>query len=217
MGEVLAEILRTGNSAAIWERMLPLDDFWQICDLAKLEALQETMDSLNPCSVSGPVAMDEIRALSPIAILGYGINAESLKRAMAMEPSMIGVDAGSTDCGAYYLGTGQMYQSRKSMKRDLGLLLGAARGQQIPLIIGSAGLAGSRPHVAWTVDILGEVAREKGLRFRLAVIYADQEEDLSEEGPEGRPSRALYGRAGPHAMPRSTPAVPWSLKWGPNH
>ena len=42
MGEVLAEILRTGNSAAIWERMLPLDDFWQICDLAKLEALQET-------------------------------------------------------------------------------------------------------------------------------------------------------------------------------
>ena len=42
MGEVLAEILRTGNSAATWERMLPLDDFWQICDLAKLEALHET-------------------------------------------------------------------------------------------------------------------------------------------------------------------------------
>lgn len=45
MREVLAEILRTGNSKAIWERMLPLDDVWQICDLAKLEALQETMNS----------------------------------------------------------------------------------------------------------------------------------------------------------------------------
>jgi 2-methylisocitrate lyase-like PEP mutase family enzyme len=45
MREVLAEILRTGNSKAIWERMLPLDDVWKICDLAKLEALQETMNS----------------------------------------------------------------------------------------------------------------------------------------------------------------------------
>ena len=118
--------------------------------------------------------MDEIRALSPISILGYGINADSLKRAMAMEPSMIGVDSGSTDCGAYYLGAGQMYQSRKSMKRDMGLLLSAACAQHIPLIIGSAGLAGARPHVEWALDILGEVAREEGLHFRLAVIYADQ-------------------------------------------
>lgn len=145
--------------------------------------------------------MDEIRALSPIAILGYGINAESLKRAMAMEPSMIGVDAGSTDCGAYYLGAGQTYQSRKSMKRDLGLLLSAARGRQIPLIIGSAGLAGARPHVAWTLDILGEVAREKGLGFRLAVIYADQEKSYVRRALKG-------GRVAPFpGAPALTPSA----------
>lgn len=45
MREVLDEILRTGNSTAIWERMLPLDDVWQLCDLAKLKALQENLGS----------------------------------------------------------------------------------------------------------------------------------------------------------------------------
>ena len=121
--------------------------------------------------------MDEIRLLSPIAIVGYGINADSLKRAMEWKPSMIGADAGSTDCGAYYLGTGATYQSRKSVKRDLDLMLSAARAEGIPLIVGSAGLAGSRPHVAWTVEILEEVAREQGHHFKLAIIHADQEQD----------------------------------------
>ena len=37
MREVLDEILRTGNSTVIWERMLPLDDVWQLCDLSKLK------------------------------------------------------------------------------------------------------------------------------------------------------------------------------------
>jgi len=45
MREVLDEILRTGNSTTIWERMLPLDDVWQLCDLAKLKALQKNLGS----------------------------------------------------------------------------------------------------------------------------------------------------------------------------
>jgi hypothetical protein len=117
----------------------------------------------------------EIRILSPIAILGYGINEETLKRGMAMGPSMIGVDSGSTDSGAHYLGSGTMYQSRTTMKRDLGLCLDAARAAKIPLLVGSAGLAGSKPHVAWLLEILHELAKERGHRFKLAVIHADQE------------------------------------------
>lgn len=118
---------------------------------------------------------DEVRIISPIAILGYGINEDSLRRGMAMKPSMIGVDSGSTDCGAYYLGSGSMYQSRRSMKRDLGLCLAAARSAKIPLLVGSAGLAGSKPHVAWVLDILYEIAREQDIHFKLAVIHADQD------------------------------------------
>lgn len=123
------------------------------------------------------MSAEEIRILSPIGILGYGINAESLKRGMASKPSMIGVDSGSTDCGPYYLGAGDMYQSRKSMKRDLSLLLNAARSAKIPLIVGSAGLAGASPHVEWTLDILHEIAREDDLHFKLAVIRSDQSKD----------------------------------------
>ena len=145
--------------------------------------------------------MDEVRLVSPIAILGYGINADSLKRAMDLKPSMIGADAGSTDCGAYYLGAGAKYQSRKSVKRDLDLMLSAARAERIPLIVGSSGLAGSRPHVAWTLEILDEVARERGHHFKLAVIHADQEKDYLRNALEA-------GRVEPFpGAPPLTPAV----------
>ena len=145
--------------------------------------------------------MDEIRIVSPIAILGYLINADSLKRAMDLKPAMIGADAGSTDCGAYYLGAGATYQSRKSVKRDLDLMLSAARAERIPLIIGSAGLAGSRPHFAWTLEILDVVARERGLHFKLSVIYADQESDYLRNALEA-------GRVKPFpGVPPLTPAA----------
>ncbi|MBI3104161.1 MAG: acyclic terpene utilization AtuA family protein [Candidatus Rokubacteria bacterium] len=118
---------------------------------------------------------DELRVVGPLGNLGYGVNAESLQRAMQMNPDVIGVDSGSTDCGAYYLGAGEMYHSRKAYKRDLRLLLAAARSGRIPLIIGSAGVAGARPHVAWALEILHEVAREGGHHFKLAVIHSDQD------------------------------------------
>lgn len=138
---------------------------------------------------------EEIRVLSPIAILGYGINEESLRRGMAMNPSMIGADSGSTDSGASYLGSGSMYQSRKAMKRDLGLCLAAARSAKIPLLIGSAGLAGSRPHVAWLIEILDELAREQQQRFRLAVIHSDQQKSYLERALDGGRVKPFTGVA----------------------
>lgn len=124
---------------------------------------------------------DEMRVISPLGSLGYGVDAYSLKRAMEMNPSLIGADSGSTDCGPYYLGAGAMYHSRKAMKRDMRLLLDAARSARIPLIIGSAGCAGARPHVEWALEILHEIAQEEDHHFRLAVIYADQQKDYLKE------------------------------------
>jgi hypothetical protein len=123
----------------------------------------------------------DVRVLSPSGSLGYGIDADSLARAMKMNPSVIGADAGSTDSGPYYLGEGAMYHSRKAMKRDIRLLVAAAQDAKIPLIIGSAGNAGSRPHVEWTLEIMHEVLREDGHHVRLAVIYADQERSYLKE------------------------------------
>src|SRR5258708_27248231 len=96
---------------------------------------------------------------------------------MAREPHMIGVDGGSTDPGPYYLGSGKCVNSRMAMKRDLRLMLRAARSQRIPLIIGSCGGAGGEPHLQTVVAIVREIAREDSLNFRLAVIHSEQYKD----------------------------------------
>ena len=53
------------------------------------------------------------------------------------------------------------------VKRDLGLLLVPGVERKIPLVVGSAGGAGGTPHLAWTLEILREIAAEHGLHFRL--------------------------------------------------
>lgn len=113
------------------------------------------------------------RVLSPTAILGYGFPPESFRRGMESHPDLIAVDAGSTDPGPYYLGAGKSFTSRGAVKRDLEFLLRGALDREIPCIIGSAGGAGAREHVQWTLSILREVAHERGFSFRLGVVYAD--------------------------------------------
>ena len=83
------------------------------------------------------------------------------------------VDAGSTDPGPHYLGSGEPLVSRLSMKRELTQLIEAGRQAKIPVIVGSAGGAGCRAHVDWTVAIVREIVRERGLKLKLAWIYAD--------------------------------------------
>lgn len=115
----------------------------------------------------------EVKILSPTAILGYGFPEASFAAGMRRAPDVIAVDAGSTDPGPYYLGAGASFTAREAVKRDLRLILAAARAHRIPVLIGSAGGAGARPHVAWTADIVSEVAREQRLRLKLAIIHAD--------------------------------------------
>ncbi|HZS83501.1 MAG TPA: acyclic terpene utilization AtuA family protein [Stellaceae bacterium] len=117
--------------------------------------------------------MGAITVLTPTGTLGYGFGAEALEGGMALRPDVIAVDAGSTDPGPHYLGSGETLVSRFSTKRELSDLLSAARGAGIPLVVGSAGGAGSRRHVDWTVDIVREIARERGLHAKIAWIYAD--------------------------------------------
>jgi AraC-like DNA-binding protein len=72
----------------------------------------------------------------------------------------LGVDAGSTDPGPYYLGSGKSFTDRGAVKRDLSLALPKALAQKAPFIIGTAGGAGSARHVQWLKDILLEIAAE---------------------------------------------------------
>ena len=106
-------------------------------------------------------------------MLGYGYSEEALKIAFSEKVDYLGVDAGSTDPGPYYLGSGRSFTDRGAVKRDLSLALPLALEQKAPFIIGTAGGAGSERHVAWLREILLETAREKGLSFTLGIVYSD--------------------------------------------
>lgn len=121
--------------------------------------------------------MREMRFVSLSGILGYGFPVESLERAMAVHPDFIGVDAGSTDPGPYYLGSGTGFVRPAQVRRDLELGLLAAVRRGIPLIIGTAGGSGARVHVEQFLELVREVAAAHALHFRLAVIWADIEPD----------------------------------------
>ena len=118
-----------------------------------------------------------VRILSPTAILGYGFPEASFAAGLALNPDVIAVDAGSTDPGPYYLGAGVSFTTRPAVKRDLRLMLAAGRERGIPVLVGTAGGAGARPHLDWCVDIIQEIAREDRLTGTLAVIPTDIEKD----------------------------------------
>ena len=106
-------------------------------------------------------------------LLGYGYSEESLNIAFSEKVDYLGVDAGSTDPGPYYLGSGKSFTDRNAVKRDLALALPKALAQKAPFIIGSAGGAGSKRHVQWLKEILLEIAKEMDLHFRLGTVFSD--------------------------------------------
>jgi len=121
--------------------------------------------------------MKPIRILSPTALLGYGFPDASLAAGMDSEPDIIAVDAGSTDGGPAYLGY-ELGQKRGGdlsafLEHDLRRLLRAALGRGMPLVIGSAGIAGGNIHLMGTLAVLQGIAREEGLSFRLATVRAE--------------------------------------------
>ncbi|MFA5712883.1 MAG: acyclic terpene utilization AtuA family protein [Bacteroidales bacterium] len=125
--------------------------------------------------------MEELRVLSPTAILGYGFPMESFEEGMRREPHVIAVDAGSTDPGPHYLGSGKSFTDRNSVKRDLEIMIMAGLEAAIPVIIGSAGGSGGAPHLELTFEIIKEIAKEKSLSFKLALIQSEQDKEVIKE------------------------------------
>ena len=121
--------------------------------------------------------MKEFRILSPTGIVGYGFPEESFLAGVAQKPDLIACDAGSTDPGPYYLGSGIPFTNATAVKRDMTLMLKAACELNIPLVIGSAGGSGADVHLEREVGILREIAKEQGLSFKLAIISAEFEKD----------------------------------------
>jgi len=115
-----------------------------------------------------------LRILSASGQLGYGIPADAFAEGVRRGPDFIGADMGSVDPGPAFLGSGEIATSPQATRRDLTLVLEAARALDVPLIIGTAGTAGASPHLDTTLALLREIARERGLgRFRMASIRSD--------------------------------------------
>ena len=118
--------------------------------------------------------MKEIRILAASSQLGAGFLESSLDRGLGLDPHCIGCDAGSTDTGPHPLATGVGTFSDTSIKRDLRLMLLGHDRKKIPVIVGSCGTSGNNIGVDSMRQIALEIAREEGLKFRLATIRSEQ-------------------------------------------
>jgi len=82
-------------------------------------------------------------------MLGGGFSRETVKRGIELGADAIAVDGGSTDSGPYYLGTGMARTSEAAIRRDVQILLTAAREAGLPLIVTSCATAGIDAGVDW--------------------------------------------------------------------
>ena len=57
-----------------------------------------------------------ITVLTPTGTLGYGFDVTALQRGMQFRPNVIAVDAGSTDPGPAYLGSGESASSPRDVR-----------------------------------------------------------------------------------------------------
>jgi hypothetical protein len=110
----------------------------------------------------------------PVGALGTGVNEDHLRLGVAAGAHAIALDAGSTDSGPAYLATGRSKYGRDAIKRDLSILMRVQAEAGIPLLIGSCGTSGCDMAVDWTRDIAVEIARENGLKPKIALLYSEQ-------------------------------------------
>jgi hypothetical protein len=123
----------------------------------------------------------EFVVLSPTAILGYGFPEESFYRGLEKNPDLIAVDGGSTDPGPHYLGSGKSFTDRIGVKRDLRYMITEGVKRGIPVVVGTSGGSGARPHLEWTKEIVEEIGKENNLHFKLGLIYSDIDKSVVKE------------------------------------
>jgi hypothetical protein len=128
-----------------------------------------------------------LKVLALTGILGYGYSIDAFKNAIKQDLASIGVDAGSTDQGPYYLGSGTCLTTKEAVKRDLELSLPSALERKIPYIIGSSGTAGGDVHIEIVKEIINEIAKDKHLSFKMAIIHTEiTKEYLRKKWKEGK-------------------------------
>ena len=114
-----------------------------------------------------------VKVVFPTGMLGSGFSEKAVSDGIALGATAIAVDAGSTDSGPYYLGSGVAKSSASAVEQDLRSLITLSRRADIPLVIGSCGTSGTDLGVDWMADMAQRIGKEEGLSFRLACIYSE--------------------------------------------
>ena len=101
-----------------------------------------------------------------VGMLGYGFPEhemyETLQRLKEDSiPTAMIVDSGSTDSGPSKLANGLMTLPRSAYERDLEWLLRGVMRYRIPLLIGSAGGAGTNDQVDSITDMVGNICQKQ--------------------------------------------------------
>jgi hypothetical protein len=138
-----------------------------------------------------------LRVICPNGHLGFAPTKElSFKLGVKTKPDYYCCDSGSDDIGPGPLGNDESVSPRAWQKHDLELMLLAARKQNVPMIIGSAGDTGTNSRVDLYVKIIKEIALEHGLKpFKLAYFYSEVEKSfLSQRMESGSIIGGLDGR-----------------------
>ena len=119
--------------------------------------------------------MASCKIFVPYGAVGLGCTDEAFEAGLKMNPDIISSDAGSTDSGPYYLGTGKGKYATAAVKRDLRRMILGSRKLDIPMTIGSAGTCGSDFGVDETARLCQEILKENGLHARIVKIYSQQD------------------------------------------
>ncbi len=125
--------------------------------------------------------MKEIKILTPVGMLGYGFPEDDFRRGLEKNPDAVILDSGSTDPGPYMLGNGQTLVKPRAYERDLKIILSGLINRKIPLLIGSAGGAGSSGNVDYIIETISAICNELGIHRKIVAIYSDVDSKIVKE------------------------------------
>ncbi|KAI9753139.1 MAG: hypothetical protein M4579_005301 [Chaenotheca gracillima] len=137
--------------------------------------------------MNAPVKAPICRIITPVGMLGYGLEERELLQAIDQNPAVgetptaIICDSGSTDSGPGKLALGTTTCPHSAYVRDLRKLVAAVCTHKVPLLISSAGGDGSNAHVDELTDIVKEVSEpqlEKAKSLKVISIYSEIPKDL---------------------------------------
>lgn len=137
--------------------------------------------------------MTSCKIFIPYGAVGLGCTEEAFEAGLALKPDIISSDAGSTDSGPYYLGTGTGKYAAAAVRRDLKRMILGAHKLGIPMTIGSAGTCGSDKGVDETADICIEICKENNIHAKIVKIYSQQKIEAMKKAYQKGLIKPLFG------------------------